>query len=115
MEAKDRYSVLVGFLLGIPGSIIATWILGSILPIAAGFNTIRLLAKARQLLRHDEFFDTLWTQEWTAHTERRPQGYPSNMKLYRFMNLLAAEFYRTESPDPKGDYRIVAVIDGNKI
>jgi hypothetical protein len=115
MEAKDWYSVVAGFLLAIPGSIIATWILGSLLPIAAGFNTIRFLAKARQKFKADGLFDGSWTQEWQAHTEKYPKGYPSALKLYRFMNLLSAEFYDSEAPSPQGDYRIVAVIDGNKI
>ncbi|MET3906773.1 hypothetical protein ABID59_001104 [Bradyrhizobium sp. S3.3.6] len=115
MEAKDWYSIILGFLLGIPGSIIATWILGSILPIAAGFNAIKLLARVRQRLRRDELFDNPWTQEWQAQTERYPKGYPSELKLYRFMNLLSAEFYDSENPNPTGDYRIVAVIDSNRI
>jgi hypothetical protein len=103
-----------GFIVGIPSSIVATWILGSILPIATGYHSIRFLASLRRIFRHDELFDVQWTQEWDVQTEQKPKSFPSNITLHRFTNLLAAEFKDADETG-HGVYRIVAVVDGNKI
>jgi hypothetical protein len=106
--------LLWGFLLGIPASIIATWILGSVLPVAIGYHGIRALAQIRRRFRSDELFDIPWTQEWDVHTEQRPKSFPSTLTIHRFTNLLAAEFKEADETR-LGVYRIVAVVDGNKI
>src|ERR1700730_2423913 len=103
-----------GFLLGIPSSIIATWILGSILPIAIGYHGICLMARLRAYVRRDELFDIPWTQEWDVHTEQKQRCFPSAITIHRFTNLLAAEF-READETGLGVYRIVAVVDGNRI
>ncbi|MBI1202820.1 MAG: hypothetical protein GC182_09945 [Rhodopseudomonas sp.] len=114
MDSKDWLTAFLGFLLGIPSSIIATWILGSLLPIAAGYHFIRVLTVLRRSIRTDDLFDLPWTQEWDVHAEKRPRSFPSAITVYRFTNLLAAEFKEADDTG-RGIYRVVGIIDGNKI
>jgi hypothetical protein len=62
----------------------------------------------------DELFEIPWTQEWEVQTEQKPRSFPSKLTIHRFTNLLAAEFTEADETG-QGAYRIVAVIDGNKI
>jgi hypothetical protein len=106
--------LLLSFFLGIFGSIIAAYLVGPVVTIAAGYHFIRALTWLRKKIIHDEMFDIPWTQQWDVLADEMPKSFPSKLTLYRFTHLLAGEF-RDADETGMGVYRVVAVIDGNRI
>ena len=106
--------LFLSFLLGIPASVIAAYLVGPVVTIAAGYHCIRALTWLRKKMVHDEMFDIPWTQQWDVLADEMPKSFPSQLTLYRFRHILAGEF-RNADETGKGVYRVVAVIDDNRI
>jgi hypothetical protein len=115
IQSKDVLLLVLGFALGIPASIIGTFLLGQPLTILAGFRSIRLLSKIRSRIIHDAVFDGNWSQSWEVESSNFLPINPGRLKVFRFFNLIAAETSMTSANGTGYDVRIVAVLDGSII
>jgi hypothetical protein len=113
--SRDIILLLLGGVLGIPASIIGTFLLGQPLTILAGFRTIRFLSKVRSTISNDQVFDGDWSQSWAVESSNFLPDNPGPLKIFRFFNLIAAETSMTSASGTGYDVRVVAVLDRNII
>jgi hypothetical protein len=111
IETKDVLLLIAGALLGVPSSMVASVMLGPSLTIIFGFGTVKLLARVRQMMRRDELFDILWTQQWSVTSPNYPEDNHSDLKIYRFLNFIAAETGIATVCGRKYQFRIIATMD----
>lgn len=89
---KDIALLLIGFLLGIFGSMIATIIMNPVIEKLSGFATIRRLSGLLPSFLRDKRLDVGWRQTWTVNEAGVQNSYSSDIKIFRFLNLVACEF-----------------------
>ena len=114
-DIKDALALILGFILGIPASMIASLALGPAMTIICGFRIVKILSKIRKKIFSDADFDVPWKQVWYVQSESFPTENPSALKIYRFMHLIAGEADMTTALGSKTGYRIIAVLSANKI
>jgi hypothetical protein len=112
---KDFVLSFLGFLVGIPASMIASLLLGQPLTIVSGFRAIRFFARLRQKIWHDEIYDADWAQTWKVFSTRFPRENPGPLKIYKFLHLIAAETEMTAASGTGYQIRFVGILDRNII
>lgn len=111
----DWFSLILGAALSLLASIIAALALGPVLEILAGYHIIRIFSGLRHSRFRDKVFDGVWEQCWYVKSDRFPSENTSQITIYRFLNLIAAEFSIEESGEAGITHRAVARISGNRI
>ncbi len=110
LKATDYLILFIGFLLGIPASMIATLLLGPILEKLTGFSLIKFLAQIQPKYMRHPAFDGNWIQKWSTSSNNFPRTNESDIKIYCFIDILAAEFTSTTQSGEIIDYRAIGKI-----
>lgn len=115
LEWKDMVLLAIGGALGVPASMTASLLLGPGVTILCGFSIVKILGKLRRRICSDALFDASWEQKWRVESDAFPPENRSELQIYRFLHLLAAEAEQTTADGVPYRFRILAVIDRNII
>ena len=114
IEWKDAILLFFGFVVGIPASMVAAWVLGPIATIFCGFHVTKIFSALRKKVKRDEIFDQAWRQTWCVDSSKFQRSNSSPLNLYKIMHIVAGEATMVTSTGQTISFRIIGAIDSNR-
>jgi hypothetical protein len=115
LALKDGVLLFLGFLVGVPASMIASWFMGPFLTTFCGFHSVKCLNWLRRIFKNDEFYDQDWTQTWEVTSESFPPKNLSELKIYKFLHLISGDASQTTNSGAQYSFRIIGKISNSNI
>jgi hypothetical protein len=115
ISSKDWWLVMIGFILGILASLIASWV-NSFFETILGFRTVKLLSMLQSKLNFSGKIEGEWEQFW--HFEGSHNFPPDNesfLSVYQFNKYICAEAKSTTHKKTAYQYRVFAKYEGDFI
>ena len=111
---KDLATLLAGFVLSIPASIIASLTLGPVLDLVARYPLIRALSCLSLNKNTDPLASGQWIQIWHVESTKFPPSNESRITFYRFRSLIAGDFTISMISGRSVSYRVVGRVEDNR-